>query len=125
MIELISQALLWFGGALVLIGAAGMLRFPDFYTRSHAATVISVGGFSFALIGIAIQNPLGVYSIKILMVLAVNFITSPTATHALADSTYKLGNMPVKLVRNDLSVRRPEDVKHPVPGSRRKGGSGR
>lgn len=102
MIELISEALLWFGGILILIGTLGLLRFPDFYTRTHAATVVSAGGFTISLFGIAIINPFGIYSIKILMVLIVNLITNPTATHALADSAYKLGLKPAKLARNDL-----------------------
>ena len=105
MIEILSEGLLAFAGLITLIGAAGMLRFPDFYTRCHAATMITVGGFSIALIALAIQSMFEVYFFKILMVLSVNLLTNPTATHALADSAYRLGVKPIGLVRNDMGRR--------------------
>ena len=36
------------------------------------------------------------------MVLFINLLTNPTATHALADAAYRLGIKPHGLVRNDL-----------------------
>jgi multicomponent Na+:H+ antiporter subunit G len=107
MFEFISEAMLWVAGIVVLIGSAGLLRFPDFYTRAHSATVVSVGGFTLALLGIALQNPFGIYSIKIAIVLIVNLLTNPTSTHALADSAYKLGIRPLSLVRDDLAKASP------------------
>ncbi len=102
MITLISEGLLWFAGFITLVGAVGMLRFPDFYTRCHAAAIVSVGGFTLAMIGIALQHLSGVYLFKILLVMATNLVTNPTATHALADAAYNLGLMPAGLVRDDL-----------------------
>ena len=105
MIEIASEILLWFAGAVILVGTLGILRFPDFYTRCHAATMVSVGGFTLALAGIALYNP-GIYLFKVIMILAVNLVTNPTATHALADSAYGLGIRPARLVRNDLAGRK-------------------
>ena len=102
MIELISEGLLWLAGIITLIGALGMLRFPDFYTRCHAATMVSIGGFSLALAGIALYAPLSTGFFKLLLILAVNLVTNPTATHALADSAYRLRIGHAKLVRDDL-----------------------
>ena len=103
MIELVSEGLLWFAGILTLIGAVGMLRFPDFYTRTHAATMVSVGGFSVAMIALILQNLFSVYFFKILIVFFTNLLVNPTATHALADAAYDLGIKPAGLVRDDLS----------------------
>jgi multicomponent Na+:H+ antiporter subunit G len=103
MIGIASESLLWISGILALIGTAGILRFPDFYTRCHAATIVSIGGFTLALVAIAINNPFGIYSIKIFMVIAVNLMANPTTTHALADSAYKIGIKPAHMVRDDLS----------------------
>lgn len=102
MIELISEVLLWFAGIVTLIGAIGMLRFPDFYTRCHAATMVTIGGFSLALIALMLQNLFNVYFFKIFIVLFANFLVNPTATHALADAAYRVGVHPFGLVRNDL-----------------------
>jgi multicomponent Na+:H+ antiporter subunit G len=105
MIELAGEGLLWVAGAVTLVGAFGMLRFPDFYTRCHAATMVSIGGFSLALAGIALQDLFGVHFTKILLVFFLNIITNPTATHALASSAFRLGIKPVGAVRDDLSAR--------------------
>lgn len=114
MIGIASGILLWLAGAVTLVGTLGILRFPDFYTRCHAATMVSVGGFSLALVGIALYSPIGIYSLKVVLVLAVNLVTNPTATHALADSAYSLGIRPARLVKNDLAsskgAGRPKDV---------------
>ena len=46
-----ADALFWIGGGLVvvgalltLLGAVGVLRFPDVYTRIHAASLTDTGG---------------------------------------------------------------------------------
>lgn len=103
MIGLVSEGLLWFAGIVTLIGAAGMLRFPDFYTRCHAATMITVGGFSLALFALILHNPFDVYFFKILIVFFTNLLVNPAATHALADAAYRLGIKPAGLVRDDLN----------------------
>ena len=97
MIDLFSQGLLWISGFFTLVGSVGLLRFPDFYTRCHAATIVTVGGFSLALAGIALTDLFGVHFTKIVMVLVVNLITNPTATHALADSAFRHGIKPFRL----------------------------
>jgi multicomponent Na+:H+ antiporter subunit G len=102
MIDIAAEGLIWFAGIVTLIGTLGMLRFPDFYTRAHAATMVSIGGFTLALLGIGMQNLFGIYFTKIVLVLVVNLITNPTATHALADAAYDVGLKPYKLVRDDL-----------------------
>jgi multicomponent Na+:H+ antiporter subunit G len=104
MIEQISEGLLWAGGILAVIGAIGMLRFPDFYTRSHAATVITSGGFVLALFGILAASRLDVYFFKIMIVLIASLVTNPTATHALADAAYSLGIKPAKLAGDESGM---------------------
>jgi multicomponent Na+:H+ antiporter subunit G len=120
MIGIASEVLLWLGGAVALVGALGLLRFPDFYTRCHAATMVSVGGFTLALLGIALSGPAGINLFKVLLVAAVNLVTNPTATHALADAAYGLRIKPARLVRDDMAPQRSRGAGR--PGSRR--GSG-
>lgn len=103
MLDIIGQLILWLGGIVVLIGSIGLLRFPDFYTRSHAATVATVGGFSLSLIGIALLSPIGSTFFKVLLILIVNLFTNPTITHALADSAHRVGIYPLKAARDDLN----------------------
>ena len=51
--EILISAMLFTGGLFTLIGAIGMVRFPDFYMRLHAptkATTLGVGGVLLASI---------------------------------------------------------------------------
>lgn len=105
MIEIISTILLGISGILAVIGSIGMLRFPDFYTRTHAATVVGVGSFSLALIAIFIGTLWSVFSVKILAILFINLFTNPTATHAIADAAYRIGIKPKGLVLNEMERR--------------------
>lgn len=61
MIELIDLALVLAGLALIaigvfydFIGAIGLLRLPNFYTRLHAATAGAIGGAVVPMIGAAL-----------------------------------------------------------------------
>ena len=60
MIEIIlhyaSWILLLAGGFLGITGAIGLLRFPDFYTRVHAASVTDTLCVGFILAGLALQS---------------------------------------------------------------------
>ncbi|MEM4487924.1 MAG: monovalent cation/H(+) antiporter subunit G [Desulfurococcaceae archaeon] len=82
-------ALLIGGGIFELIGALGVLRMPDFFTRAHAVTITVVGGTVLPLIGISIISlvefgPEGIYLASICIVSAIiMLITAPTGSHML------------------------------------------
>ncbi|HBF91054.1 MAG TPA: sodium:proton antiporter, partial [Hyphomonas atlantica] len=51
-------AALCLGGALLcVVGTVGVLRFPDFYTRLHAASVTDTSGATLLLFGMALMAP--------------------------------------------------------------------
>lgn len=100
----IDQVLLYVGMALVSIGAAydviagiGMIRFPNFYVRLHAATIGAVGGAALPLVGVALialaSDQLGSYRFGVCMVCLLTavaiLITAPTGSHILAYAAYK------------------------------------
>ena len=68
------------GGAFCLIGAVGILRMPDFYTRVHAASVTDVVGSFAILLGLALQAGASLVTVKLLFIAALIFFTSPAAT---------------------------------------------
>ena len=55
-IDILSWVLLVVGGFFCCVGAVGLLRMPDFYTRMHAASVIDTLGAGLILIGLALQD---------------------------------------------------------------------
>ena len=78
----------------VLAGTLGVLRLPDFYTRLHAAGITDTLGAELILIGLIIQSGFTQLSLKLLIVAFFLFITSPTATHAVAHAAYQAGLKP-------------------------------
>lgn len=88
-----------------LAGTVGILRLPDFYTRLHAAGKCDSFAAVLIIIGIAIYNlqtfSFGalLVSIKLLLIAAFVFVTSPTATHAITEAALVLGVKPWKKER--------------------------
>ncbi len=77
------------GVFFLLMGAIGLLRFPDFYTRMHAAGKSDTLGSLLVLTGLASYGGLDLPSVKILFIALFIFVTSPTATHAMARAAFK------------------------------------
>ncbi|MBS38558.1 MAG: sodium:proton antiporter [Thiotrichales bacterium] len=84
LLDILSWLLLVGGGFLIFTGALGMLRFPDFFTRLHAASVTETLGVWSILAGLMLQSGFTQASLKLLLIAVVMFVTGPTATHALA-----------------------------------------
>jgi multicomponent Na+:H+ antiporter subunit G len=61
-----------------------MLRFPDFFTRLHAASVIDTLGSMLIVLGLILQAGLSLVTVKLLLIIFLILFTTPTAAHALA-----------------------------------------
>lgn len=95
LLDLASWILVVAGGAFCVVGAVGILRMPDFYTRVHAASVADVVG-SFALLaGLALQAGLTLVTVKLGIIALLVFFTSPAATHALVKAALERGVRPL------------------------------
>jgi len=83
-----------------LATTVGLLRFPDFYSRMHAAgkgdtlsSLLMLGGlalYEFHEINIATI----LVGAKILLIVVFIFMASPTATHAITDAGFESGVKP-------------------------------
>ena len=100
----ISVGSMAFGLMLVLAGAIGVIRLPDFYTRMHAAGVTDTLGAELIILGLMLQAHDWQTIAKLALVGLLLFLTSPTATHAVANAAHRAGQLP------DLSKFKP---KHP------------
>lgn len=94
LVDGLSWGLLGLGSVFCLIGGTGILRMPDFYTRMHAASVIDTLGAGFILSGLLLQAGITLVAAKLLMIGLLIFLTSPTATHALAKAALARGLQP-------------------------------
>lgn len=82
------------GVLLVLLGAIGVLRFPDVYTRIHAASITDTGGASLMILGLCLIAGLSPVTLKLVIAWAFIMVTSPAAAHALANAAFSSGHSP-------------------------------
>lgn len=91
----LSWALLVLGGFLCVSGSVGLLRFPDFFTRMHAASVTDTLATGMILAGLMLQAPSWIVLGKLIMILVFVLLTGPTAGHALAKAALHSGLKPL------------------------------
>jgi multicomponent Na+:H+ antiporter subunit G len=100
MINIFTALITLFGLVAFLGGTAGILRFPDFYTRLHAAGKLDSFGSLLILLALALYNffPVSwgslITSAKIALIIGFLFMASPTATHAIVDAGVRAGLTP-------------------------------
>lgn len=93
-LDLLSWLLLLAGGALGIIGGIGIYRFPDFYSRLHAAGITDTLCAMLILLGLALQAGWTLAAFKLALIFVFLFFTSPTASHALANAALHSGLQP-------------------------------
>ena len=90
-----SFASIFTGLFFVLGGTIGVLRLPDFFTRLHAAGMTDTLGAELIILGLMIQADGIQMILKLLLVGFILFVTSPTATHAVAGAAHQAGLKPL------------------------------
>ncbi len=91
---LLSSVCLLLGAFLIFSGGLGVLRFPDFFTRMHAAGVTETMAATLIVLGLMLHSGWGLPLFKLLFILLFVMITGPTASHALAKSALHGGLRP-------------------------------
>lgn len=82
------------GGIFLIIGAIGLNRMPDVFTRMHATSVSDTFGAGLMLVGMMVQAGLSLVTAKLLFLLLFLWFTAPVATHALARAALWAGYKP-------------------------------
>ncbi len=93
-IDILSWVCLMTGGFLGFTGAIGLFRFPEFFSRLHAASVTDTLCAFLIIVGLMLQGNSLMMEIKLVLVLLILAYTSPTAAHALAKSALHSGLKP-------------------------------
>ena len=91
---IIAGIFLLLGCFLILVASIGIIRFPDFYTRMHAAGKSDTLGQFLVILALMIYEGFSLVSVKLLLIIAFIFVCNPTATHALAKAAYLSGLRP-------------------------------
>ena len=100
-LDIASWALMLAGGFFLLVGALGLIRLPDFWSRLHAASIIDSAGAFLLLLALALQAGLTLVTLKLALIALFLFITGPTASHAVANAAFVAGSRPRNAVRDD------------------------
>ena len=93
--DILSWAFLIGGSIFALAGGIGVMRFPDVYTRNHAAGITDTMGTFMILVGLMFQAGPNLVTVKLAIMLIFLFFTSPTSSFALAHTAYATGLKPI------------------------------
>ncbi len=104
-IDYVSWFLLMAGAIFCLIGGVGILRLPDFYCRTHGASITDTMGAGLILFGLILQGgklmfnaetgawqpDMWLIPVKLIFIAMFILLTSPTSGHALIKAAYADG----------------------------------
>ena len=109
-VDIVSWVLMVTGSLFCLIGGIGLLRLPDFFSRLHAAGITDTLGAALVILGMVVYNqghlvqgyldegaslmPGTLNTVKLVMILVILWLTSPTATHAISKAALASGLQP-------------------------------
>ena len=95
LLEAVAYVFVYAGAVFCLIGAIGVLRFPDVYSRMHSAGITDTLGALLVIVGLILLAGLSLATAKLVFILVFLWMASPTATHALAKAAHHGGVKPV------------------------------
>ncbi|MEJ6950855.1 monovalent cation/H(+) antiporter subunit G [Natronospora cellulosivora (SeqCode)] len=87
--EIIAYIFMSIGAIFAIITVIGLIRFPDVYTRIHAAAVVLTISAAFLTFGVAIYVWEFFLSLKIVLIGVFFLIANPMATHSIARASYR------------------------------------
>ncbi len=101
--DIVSWALILAGSAFAIIGAVGLVRLPDVYTRMHGASVTDTMGAGLILSGLMVQAGFTLVTVKLILILVFLLYTSPASSYALANAAFTGGLLPQLSKKGDES----------------------
>ena len=79
----------------IIIGACGLIKLPDVFSRIHAAGMIDTGGTAFFLLGMIVQSGWSLITVKLILIGIFIFFTSPVTSHITANLARQKKIIPV------------------------------
>ncbi len=93
-VDILSWIFLVAGGLFCIIGMLGLIRMPDLFARLHGASVTDTLGAGFIIIGLVLQSGFTLVTAKLIIIMGLILLTTPVATHALAQAALHAGIRP-------------------------------
>ena len=80
------------GFLALFVGAVGLLRWPDVFTRLHAVHAAVIVGAPVTLVGVAIASPSWTIAVKVIALGAVIAALAPTAVQIIGATAHNAGD---------------------------------
>jgi multicomponent Na+:H+ antiporter subunit G len=97
MMNTLASIFVVIGLFFMVVGALGLIRLPDFYTRVHASGKCDTMGEGMMLLGFILYEGTSLIAVKMFLLVLFIFITSPTAVHAIMNVAHTCGIEPWKI----------------------------
>ncbi|OEJ69084.1 hypothetical protein BEN30_04875 [Magnetovibrio blakemorei] len=97
------------GSFFAIVGALGIVRLPDIFSRMHGAGMVDTMGIMMILTGLMFQADTWIVVVKLALILVFIFFTSPTTTFALARAAIHGGVNPGPTVEELVEAKVIED----------------
>lgn len=91
LIDYVASSLLISGTVFFLAGAAGVVRFPDVYTRLHALTKSDNVGLGLIVAGLAVQAESWSVVGKLLLIWMLVLLAGASVAHLIAKGAMQRG----------------------------------
>lgn len=105
LVDALSWLCLVAGGLFSVVGAIGLVRLPEVYTRMHGASVTDTLGAGLILLGLVLQAGFTLVAVKLLFLAIFIFFASPAAAHALVRAALASGVKPLLAPEGEPSKR--------------------
>lgn len=90
-LDVVAGVLIVAGIAFLALGVLGVIRFPDYYSRTHAVAKAETLGMLLVFGGLLVYLRLGAGTAQLVLITVFAFLVNPTATHALARIAQRRG----------------------------------
>src|SRR5919106_1106824 len=91
--DVLLAVLLLAGSLLSLLAAIGLHRFPDVFCRMHAATKTATLGLALVAIAAGLSVNARGSAVRLLLVVVLQFLTTPAAAHMVGRAAYRSGGL--------------------------------
>ena len=93
-LDTVGVAFVGVGLLFIIIGSVGIVRLPDFFSRTHAASKVDTVGVVIVSLGIACIEGFSIVGLKVLLIGLFVTLTNPVSSHALARAAFRSGLKP-------------------------------
>jgi multicomponent Na+:H+ antiporter subunit G len=91
--DIITGIFFFIGSMSIIIGACGLIKLPDVFSRIHAAGMIDTGGTAFFLLGMIVQSGWSLITVKLILIVTSHVTANLARQKKLIPVGKKIGKL--------------------------------